>query len=56
MMMELKDDVRIACRIDVVLQRGISTTGIPLPIDPRVIEQIADVQHVARLRWLRIIN
>src|SRR5262249_22977101 len=56
LMMELEYDVRIVCRLRIVLQRHVPATGIPFPANPGVIEPVANRDDVAGLRWIGVVN
>src|SRR5215468_1665512 len=56
LMMELENDVRIVCRLRVVLERSVPTARVPFPADPGIIHAIANCNDVTRLRWIGVVN
>src|SRR6266498_3583116 len=56
LVMKLEYDVRIICRLRVVLERHVPAAGIPFPRNAGVIETITDRNGVARLRGIGVIN
>src|SRR6266508_1507479 len=56
LMVKLENDVRVVCRLRIILERHVPAAGIPFPADPGVIEPVADGLDVTWLRRITVIN
>lgn len=56
LMMKLEDNVRIVRRLSIVLQRRIPTARIPFPGNTGIIESIANIREITRLRRIGVVN
>src|SRR4030095_8252779 len=56
LMVELEYDVRIVCRLRVVLERHVPAARVPFPANPGVIESVTDALDIARLRGIGVID